>query len=76
MRSIKIILFLYVLYLLQGCSDSIKGENSGSGFFKKVKSIKIFNKTQNKFIVDSIEITDTAKISRIGGEIRNLKEFP
>jgi hypothetical protein len=75
MKYIQFIFCICILYLLQGCSESIKGKTASPDFLKSIKSIKIYNKTQNKFIADSIEITDTTRILKIVEEIKKLKEF-
>lgn len=75
MKNIRFGLCIFILYLLQGCSDTIREKTASPGFLNSISSIKIYNKTQNKFIADSIEITDATKISKIVEELKKLKEY-
>ena len=67
--------YLFILCIIQSCSASVREKVANPGGTKDIKSIKVLNKTQNKFIPGSINITDTAAILKIVEQVKKMKEF-
>src|SRR5665213_2317008 len=75
MKYTQIILYFFGLIYLVGCVGSIRERVDDPEFLKGIKSITIYNRTQNEHIPHSIEIKDASKISKIMDELRNLEDY-
>ena len=64
------------MVLSLSCRDSVKEKFGVDKCNEDIESVMIFNKTNNKYIAEKVEITEPAKISRICSELNSLKEVP
>jgi hypothetical protein len=74
MKVIKFFIsVILVIPILLSCGASVKEEIS-SAKCPDMKSIVVYNKTQNKYIADSILINEPNKIKELCNELKSLKE--